>query len=54
MMFTVPGEPIGKGRPKFSPFNGHAVAYTPKKTVNYENLVKVMFTEQIGEKPYDK
>lgn len=54
MMFTVPGEVVGKQRPKFSTFNGHAVAYTPQKTVNYENLVKLMYTEQVEEAPYDK
>jgi Holliday junction resolvase RusA-like endonuclease len=53
-IFTVYGEPVGKGRPKFSTFNGHAVAYTPQKTVNFENLVKLSYMEQCGEKPYDK
>lgn len=54
MMFTIPGECVGKQRPKFSTINGHAVAYTPQKTVNYENLVKLMYTEQVEEAPYDK
>ncbi len=34
-MFTVPGRPVPKGRPRFK--NGHA--YTPKKTREYEDLV---------------
>lgn len=34
--FEVLGVPVGKGRPKFSTVNGHAVAYTPAKTANYE------------------
>lgn len=51
---TVLGEPTGKGRPKFSTFNGHAVAYTPQKTVNYENLVKLSYQQQCNEKPYPK
>ena len=37
--FTVPGEPIGKGRPRASTRAGHAALYTPKKTANYESLI---------------
>ena len=36
MKFTVLGVPIPKGRPKFG--KGHA--YTPERTIQYENLVK--------------
>lgn len=54
MKFIVYGDPIGKGRPKFSTFNGHAVAYTPQKTVNYENLVKLSYQQQCREKPFPK
>ena len=53
MKIIIPGVPVGKGRPKFSTFNGHAVAYTPKLTVNYENLVKLAF-QQSGEKAFDR
>lgn len=53
MKFTIPGVPVGKGRPKFSTFNGHAVAYTPEKTVNYENLVKLSF-QASGEEPFGR
>lgn len=53
--FTVYGEPVGKGRPKFSTINGHAAAYTPKKTVNYENLVRLTYQEAFGHKnPFEK
>ena len=41
--FTVPGEPKGKGRPRFSR-NGHT--YTPKETASYENLVKLEYERQ--------
>lgn len=34
--FEVPGEPTAKARPRI----GKGFAYTPKKTVNYENWVK--------------
>lgn len=37
--FTIPGEPIAKGRPRLTTVNGFARAYTPKKTANYEGLV---------------
>lgn len=37
--FTVPGEPIGKGRPRATSINGAARLYTPKKTANYEGLI---------------
>lgn len=36
--FTVPGEPKGKGRPRISKYGVH----TPKDTVMYENLVKMV------------
>ena len=37
--FTIPGKPCGKQRPRF----GNGRTYTPTETVNYENLVKVMY-----------
>lgn len=54
IQFTVYGTPVGKQRPKFSTFNGHATAYTPQKTVNYENLVKLSYQQQCNNKPYEK
>lgn len=39
--FTIPGKPVGKGRPRFS-CNG---TYTPEKTANYETLVKWAYAE---------
>jgi len=38
MRFTVPGKVRGKGRPRMTR-NGHV--FTPKETVQYENLVKL-------------
>ncbi len=43
MRFTVYGKPVAKGRPKFSSRGGFVRSYTPEKTVNYENLVKLSF-----------
>lgn len=37
--FTIPGKPMGKGRPRFT--GGHT--YTPKETASYENLVKLTY-----------
>ena len=42
-VFFVPGKPFGKQRPRVT---GSGHAYTPVDTVNYENLVKVCFTEK--------
>lgn len=39
IQFTIPGPPIGKGRPRATTINGMARLYTPKKTASYEGLV---------------
>jgi len=36
VLISLPGQPIPKGRPKFASINGRAIAYTPKKTRDYE------------------
>ena len=33
---TIPGDPVGKGRPRLSTRGGHARAYTPAKTRTWE------------------
>lgn len=38
--FTVPGEPVAKGRPRLGKYGS---TYTPAKTVEYENLVKLAY-----------
>lgn len=43
--FSVPGQPFGKQRPKFSRMGQRVKTYTPDKTVNYENLVKLMYQQ---------
>lgn len=43
--FVVPGQPFGKQRPKFSRAGQYVKTYTPGETVNYENLVKVMYQQ---------
>ena len=41
--FTVPGEPCGKGRPRFSRHGNTVVTMTPAKTAEYEKLVKLSY-----------
>lgn len=38
--FVIPGEPRGKGRPRYTKFSK---PYTPKETVQYERLVKACY-----------
>jgi len=37
--FIVPGEPVGKGRPRIGKVGNHARMFTPVKTANYEGLI---------------
>lgn len=46
--FCVLGVPLSKARPRASVFNGHARMYTPKDTVNYENLVRYAYQSEVG------
>lgn len=43
IQFEVLGKPVAKGRPRLGRY-GHT--YTPKKTVEYENLVKLTFMNE--------
>ena len=50
--FIVPGKPFGKQRPRHMR-NGHT--YTPKETIEYENLVKLFYSQSEHPKePTDK
>ena len=52
--FTVPGEPKGKGRPRFNPMNPAAHPRTPEATLVYENLIGWEYRRQCkGEKKTD-
>jgi Holliday junction resolvase RusA-like endonuclease len=42
IVLIVPGEPCGKGRPRFT---RKGFAYTPTKTRNYEATVKAIFAQ---------
>lgn len=39
--FTILGKPASKGRPRFSTAGGYVRSYTPAKTIEYENLVRM-------------
>lgn len=39
--FVVPGEAVGKGRPRVTTIGGHARMFTPAKTASYENLIAI-------------
>lgn len=39
--FVIPGDPHGKGRPRFATIGGHARTYTDAKTASYESLVAI-------------
>lgn len=49
--FTVLGPPTAKGRPRMTK-KGHT--YTPQKTVEYENLVRLEYRRQCGDFKFDQ
>ena len=52
--FTVNGEPVGKGRPRFSRMaNGRTITRTPEATVAYEQLVVCEYRKQCGSARFD-
>ncbi len=50
MYFTIPGQPVGKQRPRVTNNKGFAQTYTPKETVNYESVVRLEYTRQCGQR----
>jgi Holliday junction resolvase RusA-like endonuclease len=44
--FTIPGEPVAKGRPRVTKTG---IAYTPKKTKDYETLVQEIYFSTFGQ-----
>lgn len=49
--FKVIGEPVGKGRPRFT---RAGTTYTPRKTAEYESLVRLEYERQCSGLPYPK
>ncbi|MES2352100.1 MAG: RusA family crossover junction endodeoxyribonuclease [Pseudomonadota bacterium] len=55
IQFTIPGQPVAKGRPKFTVRGGFASAYTPAKTKAYETLVAgIAMRAMAGRPPSDR
>ena len=44
IQFLIPGEPVGKGRPRFTKAG---CAYTPEKTVQYEKMVRYAYINTV-------
>ena len=53
LKFVVPGEPRGKGRPRFRNLGKFVQTYTDKETVMYENLVKMSYVTEYGNTIYN-
>ncbi len=51
IVITIPGPPVGKGRPKFARRGAFVQTYTPEKTANYEALVKMAAQEAMAGMP---
>jgi Holliday junction resolvase RusA-like endonuclease len=49
--FFVPGQPQGKGRARVVNVGGHARAFTPEKTANYESFIKLCYREKYAGEP---
>jgi Holliday junction resolvase RusA-like endonuclease len=48
--FTVYGEPVAQGRPRFTTINGHVKAYDPAKSRDYKQYVKLVASDHKPEK----
>lgn len=48
LAFTVPGDPVGKGRPRFARVGKGMRAYTPAATKSYEQAVALLARASLG------
>jgi Holliday junction resolvase RusA-like endonuclease len=48
---TIPGTPVGKGRPRAAKRGQHITMYTDAKTASYENLVKLAAAQAMAGRP---
>ena len=48
VMFTVYGEPVGKGRPRFARRGNFVSTYSPQKTKTYEDEIRMMARAAMG------
>ncbi|MDR2881338.1 MAG: RusA family crossover junction endodeoxyribonuclease [Azoarcus sp.] len=49
--FHVPGQPVGKGRPRFARRGKFIATYTPEKTAGYEQLVRLAAHQAMQGRP---
>lgn len=49
--FTVPGKPVGKGRPRAATRGAHITLYTPKTTATYESTVALAASQAMAGRP---
>lgn len=49
--WTIPGPPVGKGRPRLSTRGGFARAYTPPKTAHWEGFAFSVLRQGWGDHP---
>lgn len=52
LIFKIPGEPKGKGRPRFARKGSYVHTYTPDSTAAYEEKVKRCYYQQCGNRNY--
>jgi Holliday junction resolvase RusA-like endonuclease len=48
IVYSVYGEPIGKGRPRFAKRGNFVSTYTPQKTKTYEDEIRMMAKSAMG------
>jgi Holliday junction resolvase RusA-like endonuclease len=49
VQFTIDAPPVPKGRPKFSKIGGFVRTYTPRKTSDYETIVRETAQQAMGQ-----
>jgi Holliday junction resolvase RusA-like endonuclease len=49
VQFTIDAPPVPKGRPKFSKIGGFVRTYTPRKTIDYETIVRETAQQAMGQ-----
>lgn len=49
--FTVPGKPVGKGRPRAATRGKHVTLYTPEATAAYESTVALAASQAMADQP---
>ena len=49
--FTVPGKPVGKGRPRAAKRGQHIQLYTPKTTATYESTIALAASQAMAGRP---